>query len=131
MPLAAPKPCSVCSALVRDGSSRCQAHKLLATNRFGDKARGSRHARGYGTAWDKLRLFVLARDCGICQPCQAIGVLHEGTHVDHKVNKAEWKRLHGSLAGVDDPDNLQAINVDCHQAKTAREAARGRGGSNV
>lgn len=131
MPQAAPKPCTRCGTLVRDGSARCEAHKVVDTGRFGDTRRGSRHERGYGSSWDKLRLVVLARDAGVCQPCKAQGVLHEGTHVDHKVGKAEWQRRHGSLAGVDALDNLQAINAECHKGKTAREAQQGRGGSNL
>lgn len=127
MPTAAPKPCSKCGVLVRDGTARCDTHKHVDSGRFSDARRGSRHARGYGTSWDKLREFVLARDCGICQPCLQQGLTHEGTHVDHKVNKATWRQQYGSLEGVDDPSNLQAINADCHKAKTAREAKQGRG----
>jgi 5-methylcytosine-specific restriction protein A len=128
MPTAAPKPCTRCGVLVRDGSSRCEAHKVLDTGRFADRKRGTRHERGYGSAWDRLRLVILARDHGICQPCKREGRIHEGTHVDHRVNKAEWMRLHGSLDGVDDESNLQAINAECHRLKTAAEALRARGG---
>ncbi|WP_247360100.1 HNH endonuclease signature motif containing protein [Ralstonia pseudosolanacearum] len=35
------------------------------------------------------------------------------TEVDHIVPKAR--------GGTDDDDNLQAINVECHRAKTVRE----------
>lgn len=126
MPSAAPKPCSVCRALVHDGTSRCAQHKVREGS-FADSRRGSRHERGYGSAWDKLRARILQRDAGICQPCLAQGRVHDATHVDHKVSKGEWRRIHGSLAGVDDESNLQAINVDCHKAKTAREAQAARG----
>jgi 5-methylcytosine-specific restriction protein A len=113
--------------LARDGTSRCPAHKVV-DGRFADSRRGSRHERGYGSAWDKIRQRILRRDAGICQPCLADGIVHQATHVDHKVNKAEWKRLRGTLVGADDDDNLQAINADCHRLKTAGEAKHARGG---
>ncbi|MCZ8076434.1 MAG: HNH endonuclease, partial [Paucibacter sp.] len=126
MPTAAAKPCTQCGVLVRDGSSRCMAHKVKAGT-FADSRRGSRHERGYGSAWDKIRARILKRDAGLCQPCLALGIVHAGTHIDHKVSKAEWKRLHGSLDGCDDDSNLQAINADCHKLKTQAEAAAARG----
>jgi 5-methylcytosine-specific restriction protein A len=126
MPIAAPKPCvhAGCGVLVRDGTSRCPKHP--APGRFADKQRGSRHERGYGSAWDKTRLRILRRDAGLCQPCLRQGITHIGNEVDHVINKAEWKRLHGSLLGVDADSNLQAINDVCHRQKTEAEAARGR-----
>lgn len=129
MPNAAPRPCTApgCGVLVHDGTTRCQAHKVVA-GKFADIRRGSRHERGYGSAWDKIRERILRRDGGICQPCLVRGIVHRATHVDHKLNKAEWKRLHGSMMGVDDDSNLQAINADCHRRKTADEAARARSG---
>ena len=113
--------------LVRDGSGRCDAHKVRL-GQFGDSRRGSRHARGYGTAWDHKRKHVMARDAGLCQVCLGEGRVIAARDVDHKVNKAEWARRHGSLEGVDDDANLQAICRSCHTAKTRAEseAARGR-----
>lgn len=102
-------------------------HKVKAGT-FADSRRGTRQERGYGSAWDKLRARILKRDAGLCQPCLARGIVHAGTHVDHKVSKAEWKRLHGSLVGCDDDSNLQAINADCHRAKTQAEASAARAG---
>lgn len=123
MPLSAPKPCSVCGVLVHGGAGRCEQHRFTATGRFGDKARGSRHQRGYGTAWDKLRRLVLQRDCGICQPCAKEGMVHVGTEVDHRVPKEQ--------GGTDDLDNLQTICAARHRRKTQEEAAQGRGASNL
>lgn len=78
--------------------------------------RGSRHERGYGTAWDKLRERILRRDAGLCQPCMRRGHVTPGCRtVDHKVNKAQ--------GGTDDDANLQAICEPCHRAKTQAEAA--------
>lgn len=132
MPTSPPKPCSDCGVLVYDGTARCLLHKVRI-GQFADRSRGTRHERGYGAVWDRIRLRILARDCGLCQceECKAMNRLRSATTVDHITNKAEWKRQHGSLAGVDADENLRAINVECHKAKTAREAARGRGGGKV
>jgi 5-methylcytosine-specific restriction protein A len=73
----------------------------------------SRHERGYGTEWDKTRLRILERDSHLCQPCLKEGRVHVGNQVDHRIPKAK--------GGTDDDDNLQAINGDCHKAKTALE----------
>lgn len=123
----APKPCSNCGALVSDGTARCDKHKVRPGT-FADRSRGTRQQRGYGAHWDKLRLVVLRRDAGMCKcdDCKAAGRIREATEVDHIVNKARWRQIHGSLSGVDAESNLQAINSECHAAKTAREA---RGGS--
>lgn len=102
------------------------AHKVKAGS-FADKARGSRQARGYGAAWDKLRERIKRRASGLCEPCLKIGLVHEGHDCDHIVSKEEWRRLHGSLAGVDDESNLQWIARDCHRIKTLAEAAAARG----
>lgn len=130
MPLAAPRPCTQpgCGVLVRDGTGRCASHKVREGS-FADSRRGSRHERGYGTQWDKLRVRILERDAGVCQPCLAIGIVHPGNEVDHRISKAQWKRRHGNLKGVDDEGNLQAINRECHKAKTARERNGAQGGS--
>jgi 5-methylcytosine-specific restriction protein A len=76
----------------------------------------SRHSRGYGTAWDKTRAYILARDNYLCQPCLREGRIHIATEVDHKLPKAK--------GGTDDEANLQAINTLCHREKTARENGR-------
>lgn len=73
----------------------------------------SRHSRGYGRAWDKLRKAILARDKHLCQPCLRKGKATPATAVDHKTPKAK--------GGTDDPSNLQAICTPCHDAKTAQE----------
>lgn len=86
---------------------------------FADAHRGSRHERGYGSAWDKMRLRILARDAGLCQPCQAGGRVTVGNIVDHITPKA--------IGGTDDAGNLQCICRECHADKTAREALQARG----
>jgi 5-methylcytosine-specific restriction protein A len=42
----------------------------------------------------------------------------QATEVDHRIPKSE--------SGTDSPDNLCAINADCHKRKTAKESARAR-----
>ena len=116
MPTAAPKPCTVCGTLVRDGTSRCDKHKV-AQGSFADRARGTRHERGYGSAWDKIRKRILKRDGGLCQPCLKRDLITPATQVDHIINKAS--------GGTDDDANLQSICKPCHDAKTARERGRG------
>ncbi len=119
MPQAAPRPCTAarCGVLVRDGSTRCPAHKVQDQS-FADSRRGSRHERGYGNAWTKLRNAVMARDGGLCQACKRTGFTTPATQVDHIVNKAR--------GGTDDSTNLQALCNDCHVEKTAAEARTGR-----
>lgn len=125
MPISPPKPCRFlgCGKLVADGAY-CQDHRRECNaNRFADTHRGSRHERGYGTAWDKLRVFILKRDNGLCQPCIKQGRVTKATQVDHIVQKKS--------GGTDEESNLQAICTECHKLKTAREASHGRGASKV
>jgi len=65
----------------------------------------------------------LARDKFICrcEKCRAADRICVATEVDHIVSKAVWKARYGTLAGVDDPSNLQAISTACHQLKTVLE----------
>jgi 5-methylcytosine-specific restriction protein A len=82
--------------------------------------RTSRHERGYGTAWDRIREQIMVRDFGLCQVCKRAGRLTFAHAVDHIVPKFE--------GGDDNERNLEAICKPCHQAKTENESARGRGG---
>ncbi len=126
MPSSAARPCrhTGCGALVRDGSGFCTAHEAdRKANRYGDERRGSAASRGYGSSWRKLRDQVMRRDNGLCQPCLKAGHVTVAQAVDHIVAK--------SAGGTDDPANLQAICEACHKAKTAVEAAKGRGASNL
>ncbi len=85
-----------------------------------DERRGSRHERGYGTAWDRLRLLILRRDDYLCQTCASVGRVAAATQVDHKIPKAR--------GGSDSPSNLAAICAPCHRDKTARESRGDAGG---
>lgn len=84
-----------------------------------ERVHGNRHQRGYGNAWDKLRLRILDRDKYLCQPCLRSGRPETAQQVDHIVPKAQ--------GGTDDPANCQAICKTCHKAKTARESSHGNG----
>ena len=81
---------------------------------FGNPLRGSRHERGYGYAWEKLRAQIMKRDGYQCQECKRQGRLTAARDVDHIVNKAR--------GGDDDPANLQALCRPCHVAKTQAES---------
>ncbi len=78
--------------------------------------RESRHARGYGTAWDRKRKAVMYRDFGLCQVCKRAGRSTLAAEVDHIVPKAK--------GGTDDDDNLQAICKPCHQLKTLADEGK-------
>jgi len=98
----------------------CEKHAAEAVGWNRDHLRGSRHQRGYGTSWDRLRLLVLQRDRFLCRcsECVSTGRVLPATEVDHRIPKSE--------SGTDSPDNLCAINADCHKRKTAKESARAR-----
>lgn len=87
----------------------------------------SRHERGYGTEWSKLRLDILRRDNGLCQCEQCKGGqirVRIATEVHHIVSKAKAETLGWTKAQTDDPSNLSAINRDCHKRETAKEQGR-------
>lgn len=83
----------------------------------------SSHARGYGAAWRKLRLHILARDCYLCQcdECAKRQVPLAANEVNHKVPKAEAKRLGWTQDQIDDPSNLEAVNPECHERITREQ----------
>lgn len=76
----------------------------------------SRHERGYGNAWSKLRLLVLRRDNGLCQRCLRTNRVSLGTDCHHKVPR--------SRGGQDSMENLEMLCGTCHQQADA--AALGR-----
>jgi 5-methylcytosine-specific restriction protein A len=87
----------------------------------------SRHERGYGSSWDKVRLFVLRRDNGLCQCDQCKGGklrLTLATEVHHRVSKADAKRKGWTQAQMDHPSNLAAINSECHKRETLAEQGK-------
>ena len=109
MPNSAHRPCTHtgCSELSTTG--KCDKHKHDGWNRH--QAGRTSTERGYGTAWRKLRAKVMKRDNYLCQVC--LPQMTKAKEVDHITNKAK--------GGTDDMDNLQAICIGCHRAKTANE----------
>ncbi len=84
--------------------------------------RPSPEARGYTSAWRKLRAAFLAS-----HPfCESPGCLNAATEVDHKLALRK--------GGTHDEANLQALCRSCHSRKTVRDDngfGRGRGGENL
>lgn len=99
--------------LVRDGSSRCAAHKFVE-RRESDARRGSATARGYSSAWQRARLGFLASH-PLCVRCEAQGIVEAATVVDHKVPHRGDKQLFW------DRTNWQPLCKPCHDVKTATE----------
>lgn len=83
------------------------------TRKHWDHGGKSRQERGYGAAWDKLRLRILARDLHLCQVCKDKGRTTPATHVDHIEAKAK--------GGTDSEGNLRAICRPCHDRKSIEE----------
>ena len=75
--------------------------------------KGSSKSRGYGYAWNKLRLKALERDRHLCQMCLKRGVYTTATDVDHIIPLAQ--------GGSDAMENLQSLCHECHKQKTCQE----------
>ena len=86
----------------------------------------SRHKRGYGAEWDKVRKFVLERDGHLCQcrHCKAEGRTAIATEVDHIISRSIAQGLGWTKARTEHPDNLQAIHKHCHARKTQEEQGK-------
>ncbi len=100
-----------CPTLVSKG--RCPAHDKTREQRrryYRNDPRGSSTRQGYGSAWRRLRVSVLAAT-PYC-PCGA-----GATEVDHIKPRSQ--------GGADDPSNLQALCKPCHSRKTARQRRSG------
>ncbi len=79
---------------------------------------GTSPERTRGRRWMAIRKRILARD-PTCRECRKHGRTALAIVVDHVKGLAE--------GGTDDEDNLQGLCGDCHDAKTAAEAARAQG----
>ena len=100
-----------------------QPYSMTPLRRTWDK--GSRHSRGYGSAWDRLRKTILQRDCYLCQQCKRQGRITAlcAKPYDHAVDHITPR----AKGGTDDPDNLESLCGDCHDRKSAEEAAEAQG----
>lgn len=112
MPMAAPKPCTQarCTEYATK-KSRCDKHQIKHTWVHAK----SRHERGYGNDWVKIRSQALKRDNYLCQTCKRKGIFTRATEVDHIKNKA--------IGGDNSIDNLEGICNPCHKKKTAQEGS--------
>jgi 5-methylcytosine-specific restriction enzyme A len=116
MPSLPPRPCTSprCNKFATKGA-RCDDHQPIA---WVSSAKLSRHERGYGCEWTKIRAQRLAIDSHMCQPCLRAGRYTMAPQVDHVINKA--------AGGTDHIDNLQSICNDCHKLKTRIESLESR-----
>lgn len=117
MPKMPPRPCTQpgCKQYaVTDG--RCDNHKREA---WASNKGKTRHERGYGHQWDKIRKSILRRDSYLCQPCKRNNRVTKADQVDHIRPKSQ--------GGGDNADNLQSICYICHKLKTQEEAQSGGG----
>ena len=113
-----------CAALSKDGTGRCEKHPREA---WVHASGANSNARGYGAAWRKLRLIVMARDNGLCQCPECLGGLIRVTpahEVDHIVSKARADKLGWTQTQVDALSNLRAVNHACHVRITQLEQGR-------
>jgi 5-methylcytosine-specific restriction protein A len=99
--------CLDCGDLIPRGGIRCPECASAK-----DARRGSRHARGYGGDWTRIRAAHLEAEPW-CRECGA-----EATDVDHIVPRAE--------GGTDDDANLQSLCHRHHSRKTAIQNRLGR-----
>lgn len=101
--------CSVCGP-VQSGRSKWDAY-------HNSRNQESRHVRGYGNDWLRLRNAVLSNE-PLCRECATYGRTTVATVVDHITPKV-W-------GGTDDYENLQPLCNACHDTKTTQEVERGR-----
>lgn len=115
MPQAAPKPCTQCGTLVRDGSARCDQHKAAAW------VKTVPYKRESGRRLQRKRVELFTRE-PLCRECTKQGRVSLAEIRDHITPLAE--------GGSDDDSNVQPLCTSCSDAKTKRESARGvrRGG---
>ena len=81
-----------------------------------DANRGTAHQRGYTARWRKVRKAFLMEH-PLCIQCQHEGKLVAASVVDHIVpHRGDWQLFN-------DPDNLQPLCKQHHDAKTMREVS--------
>ncbi|MDT3680435.1 MAG: HNH endonuclease signature motif containing protein [Burkholderiaceae bacterium] len=75
-------------------------------------SKASRHARGYGSAWDRLRAEVLSAE-PLCRVCAGKKRVTAATNVDHIIAK--------SKGGTDEVSNLRPLCDECRRVKDAAD----------
>ena len=74
-----------------------------------ERGRGSSTARGYDTAWQRVRLKALKRDSFLCQNCMGLRMMTPATEVHHKARIASHPELRLTLG------NLVSVCRACHE----------------
>lgn len=112
MPIAAPKPCTHpgCRALVRDGSSRCEAHKRPEWSKKPEAPK-----RMTGRKLQAARKALFERD-PLCASCRLNGIVRLAQFRDHITPLAE--------GGEDVDENTQGLCGPCHDEKSLAERLR-------
>lgn len=122
MPVSAPHPCNHpgCRTLVH--TRYCDAHQKVFRRRQ-DERRGNAAARGYDATWRKLRLVQLQlHPLCQCEDCdEGRKRLTPANVVDHIVSIEERPDLRLDLS------NLRSMSKACHDRRTAKDQAFGRG----
>ena len=115
MPMAAPRPCAKAGCIrLASKKGRCDQHQPKAWDHKGK----TRHERGYGSDWDKVRKDALIRDDYLCQVCLKKKIYTRATEVDHIKPK--------SKGGTNNLINLMSICNKCHKIKTQKESEESR-----
>lgn len=99
-----------CTAIVKGGGNRCPKHlaayeeRQRERARISDEQRGSRHERGYGSNWEKVRADKLTKN-PLCAICKKRGKIVPATVVHH-IDEDQFNN---------DPKNLCSLCRDCHE----------------
>jgi len=115
MPTSAPRQCKHhgCGVLVKDGTSRCAAHKLAQWVKRPEVKRMT------GRALQRARHALFNRE-PLCRECASKGYTVPATQRDHIKPLTE--------GGSDDDDNIQPLCDACHDVKSKAERLRARQG---
>ena len=89
----------------------CGEHQDKAVGWFRTSTK-SRHERGYGTEWVKIRAVKLKAN-PLCEYCKDKGIYTVATEVDHVVGLTN--------GGTHRLDNLKSSCNECHKIKTASD----------
>jgi|GEM_PF-937416 len=116
MPARIPKACRVraCPNTSAAKHGYCLSHE----DRVKDHSIQRRGKGRGGRPWRRLREKIKARANGLCEQHKVKGLYVVGGFCDHILNAAQ--------GGDDSESNLQWLCKPCHDAKTAKEAAKGQ-----
>lgn len=69
--------------------------------------------------WRQLRWQHLESRQGLCERCEANGIIKDATCVHHKIWLSKAQGVSDLVRLGFDPDNLEALCDDCHKAEHA------------